>query len=124
MDSHRDGKRKSSRTLGSLLRYFISCELCVELKTGKIYRGILDASDDSMSLTLLEATTIPFISSHQSKQLETQSQRQYSLLSIRGSQIRYIHFPDDLNLSLVIKQGMERESAARKQYQRQLRGSK
>jgi small nuclear ribonucleoprotein (snRNP)-like protein len=125
--SQRKPQNKSFRTLGSLLRYFIGCELGVELKTGRIYRGILDASDDSMSLTLSDAWLS--VNPHQSSSVDDHEQhstsQRHALLSIRGSQIRYIHFPDDANVTAIIKQGVERESAARKQYQRQIRsGSK
>ena len=107
----------SYRSLGDLLRYFVGYELSVELKNGRIYRGVLSSSTQSMDLTLSDAT----ITYQNHQQSSNNEHPHHALLSVRGSQIRYIQFPDDANLPLIIKQGAERESKARNQYQRQLR---
>ena len=39
------------------------------------------------------------------------------MLHVRGSNVRYIHF-DDIDLHGLIRQGLERERAANRQYQR------
>ena len=41
----------------------------------------------------------------------------FSMLHVRGSNVRYIHF-DDIDLHGLIRQGLERERAANRQYQR------
>jgi len=40
---------------------------------------------------------------------------------IRGSTIRYIHFPDDADLTGLIRSGIDRERAAANKYKRGLR---
>jgi small nuclear ribonucleoprotein (snRNP)-like protein len=42
----------------------------------------------------------------------------YSSLDIRGSNIRYIHFPDNADLSSLVKAGADRERNATKKYSR------
>lgn len=101
-------KRSRHKSLASLLRFFQGTQLAVELKTGKIYKGILSSSDDSMNLQLDDCI-------FEGKQLLQ--------VHIRGSNIRYIHFPDDCDLSLTIKSGMDRERAAANKYKRGLRKS-
>ena len=41
-----------------------------------------------------------------------------SSMHIRGPTIRYIHFPDHVDLSLLVRTGMEREKAATNKYRR------
>jgi small nuclear ribonucleoprotein (snRNP)-like protein len=43
------------------------------------------------------------------------------IVQIRGSTIRYIHFPDNADLSIIVKHGIERERAAAAKYQRGVR---
>lgn len=86
---------KAQKTLPSLLTHLEGTELTVELKTGRQFRGILVSADLSMDLTLERATS-------------SDNNISLSLVHIRGSTIRYIHFPSQLDISLKIKQGLDR----------------
>ncbi|KAL7565013.1 hypothetical protein ACA910_020725 [Epithemia clementina (nom. ined.)] len=140
--SYPANRRQSSRyqqTLGSLLRHFVDMHLTIELKNGKQYRGILSSAEDTMSLILAEAVELSRnIRSHHSRpkkpnatsdnndhnHVNTSSSGNNNYLPtllIRGSTIRYIHFPDHCNLASVVKAGKERERAAANKYQRGIR---
>lgn len=43
------------------------------------------------------------------------------IVQVRGSTIRYIHFPDNADLSIILKHGIDRERAAAARYQRGVR---
>jgi small nuclear ribonucleoprotein (snRNP)-like protein len=45
----------------------------------------------------------------------------FAIVHIRGSTIRYIHFPDKVDLAVVIKQGMDRERSVAQKYKRGVR---
>lgn len=104
------------KSLCSLLHYFVGVELAVEAKTGRIYEGTLSTADEYMNLTLDDAHI------RQNSLPKKQKQEvQPSLLTsvhIRGPTIRYIHFPDDLDLTAVIRAGTDRERAAAQKYSR------
>jgi small nuclear ribonucleoprotein (snRNP)-like protein len=54
----------------------------------------------------------------------TQSkQRPSSQLTIRGSQVRYVQFPDNANLSSIVFSGREREQQALNKYRKTVRKS-
>lgn len=118
-------KNKSKyKTLGSLLRYFVGQELKVELKTGRIFTGLLTSSDNDMNLSLEDATvgyTARKKRSRQEEESNATEQPHLSIASIRGSTIRYIHFPNRLDLASVVKQGIDREQNATKRYKRATR---
>ena len=145
-----DGGRTSSRpkissssgryqptSLGSLLRHFVDQHLTVELKNGKQYRGILSsAEDNTMSLLLLEVVELrrrrrrsDHRSSRHTHELHSTTtttknhpeDNYFPTLFVRGSTIRYIHFPDHCNLAGVVKEGKERELAASNKYKRGVR---
>jgi small nuclear ribonucleoprotein (snRNP)-like protein len=138
------------QTLGSLLKHFEEMPLRVELKNGRIYAGVLDGADANMSLTLREAaettggrrrtrhkhphpppstatTTTTTTSSSSSSSPPTTSTPPHEtiptfpLLQIRGSSIRYIHFPDEVDLAGVVQAGLERARQAVNKYQRGVR---
>jgi small nuclear ribonucleoprotein (snRNP)-like protein len=123
-------KKYNNKTLGSLLRYWEGMEVAVELKTGKIYRGTLASAEKDMTVTLERAASVMATATamiHPTTNTIDKSTRVgeheqillLSMLQIRGSQIRYIHFIEPkLDLSLVVKQGMERERAASQKYKR------
>jgi small nuclear ribonucleoprotein (snRNP)-like protein len=137
---------KHQQSLASLLHYFIGMELTVELKTGRMLQGRLSSSDDAMNVTLEDvmtssavrrATTTQHIrrrpedasgSSSSDTNTNTNTNNQLlnllSMVHIRGSTIRYIHFPDDADLTVTIKQGMDRERSAAQKYQRGVRKAK
>jgi len=99
------------KTLGSLLHYFEGMEIAVELKDGSIYQGTLTAADHDMSVTLEDATA----------STTTASSMRLSIVQIRGSKVRYIHFLDSADLAVVVKQGMDRERSASQKYKRGVR---
>jgi small nuclear ribonucleoprotein (snRNP)-like protein len=104
-------KKTQLRTLGSILRHFVDLEIKVELKTGRSYQGILVESEENLGVTLADASDVTTV-------CDRESAVALSFLSIRGSKIRYIHFPDDADLGAVIKQGIDRERSAKQQYQK------
>jgi small nuclear ribonucleoprotein (snRNP)-like protein len=131
-------QRQNPKSLGSLLHYFTGMELTVEQKTGRLYTGTLTESDDAMNLTLDDATLATHRGSGvvgrprqrgsassptttESAITDTASTSLFAVLHIRGSTIRYIHFPERVDLSVVIKQGMDRERSASQRYKRGIR---
>lgn len=118
-------KAKAARThksLCSLLHYFVGVELAAETKTGRIYKGTLSTADEYMNLTLDDAHLQQKVASDKKNQVQQQSGKSEPLLltsvHIRGPTIRYIHFPDDLDLTAVIRAGMDRERSATQKYTR------
>ena len=140
-------RRSKPSTLGSLLHYFDDLHITVELKNGRQYRGILQThsqSTDDMSVWLHEAIRIDRMdghseqpksskrSLHQSPNSATTSQEDTTLptttttrtiprLHIRGSTIRYIHFPPKANLARMVQHGKDRERHGANMYQRGVR---
>lgn len=121
-----NNKRKQhQKSLGSVLRFFEGMELQVETKSGRIFTGTLGEADANMNLTLEDAQAVV----HQRRpnhpktpkvhdDLHPHQPQRLSLLSIRGSTIRYIHFPDNADLVVLIKQGIDREQSAAQKYKR------
>mmetsp|Transcript_5357 Transcript_5357/g.13459 ORF Transcript_5357/g.13459 Transcript_5357/m.13459 type:complete len:153 (+) Transcript_5357:150-608(+) len=108
-------------TLGSLLKYMEGYEVIVELKTGKRHRGLLVSADDNMNLILEEDSGAN--DGNEPQGGTTTAVAPSPLLvpnprNIRGSKIRYIHFPDNANLPVMIRSGRERERNASKKYQK------
>lgn len=106
--ANKPDKSNRHKSLASLLRFFEDTELTVETKTGKFYKGTLSSSDEAMNLQLDDCCV----------------RNQPTLLAhvhIRGSTIRYIHFPDHTDLSGVIRGGIDKEKAATNKYKRGLR---
>lgn len=119
----KSGGGHPSKSLCSLLDYFVGVVLLVELKSGRSYEGTLTSASAYMDLQLDEATEfVP----HKKRRVEDQKEEiqkkdtaaHLTAVHIRGSTIRYIHFPDDLDLSGVIRVGMDRERAALQKYSR------
>ncbi len=119
------------KTLASLFRHFVGIPLTVELKTGRLYHGILFESDDVGNLTLEEAHETRSIGGRRSDEHQTGSclstasttttvttTARFASLHIRGPTIRYIHFPPDADLSVLIRKGMDRERTAAQTYAR------
>lgn len=104
----RQDKRQRHKSLASLLRFFEGMELAVELKTGRIYRGVLSSADDFMNIMLDDAVV-----SNESTPL--------AHVHIRGRSIRYIQFPGDADLPAFIRSGIDRERSAANKYQRGIR---
>ena len=146
--AHQQANKKPQKSLGSFLRHMEGMELVVELKTGRRIRGILESSDDYMNLTLDEAfdettanrqqdeeeqgkiaatTSTATDAATTSTATDTDANNTIlhisSSLHIRGPKIRYIHFPDDVDLNGVVRQGMDRERAAANKYNRAKRKS-
>ena len=127
--------KKKPRTLPSLLKYFEGHSLTIELKTGRTYSGVLKSGDQFMNLVLNSFHRVcnnnttsshppsAVVSSGDSseggeKNRSTIEIEDYDLVHIKGSNIRYIHFPPNLDLQLVCKQGLERERKGQERYKR------
>jgi small nuclear ribonucleoprotein (snRNP)-like protein len=130
MSSKGQSKRRRDHqfnTLTPLIRYFVGLELWVELKNGKSYNGYLQEGDDDMNLVLTTSTNASnnpesnmnnTSSIHASSINDESDTFKYSKLHIRGSSIRYIHFPDNVDLAVLIKIGIDRQRAATDKYTR------
>ena len=131
----------SKTTLSSLLKYMEGYEIIVELKTGIRHRGRLTSADDNMNLTLEEEDDDDDDRDQEHKNNNEKKERSQQKndddtpsdiavvlavnieRNIRGSNIRYIHFPDNANLSSVFQSGREREKNASQKYQKTKRKS-
>jgi len=142
-----DGTSKGGkyRTLGSLLRHFEGVDgVRIELKTGKIYGGTLSSIDASMNATLENVTSsssppsprkprpLPAptnddpacaaaASNNERQESPQPPPKLMSTVSIRGSLIRYVHLPDDVDPAAAVERGRERERAAANKYRRGVR---
>ncbi|VEU40854.1 unnamed protein product [Pseudo-nitzschia multistriata] len=111
-------------TIPSLLKYMEGYEVIVELKTGKRHRGILSSADDNMNLILEEGGCEdgddhgPGGSGGPPPASVVATVR-----NIRGSSVRYLHFPDNADLASLVRSGRERERNASKRYQKTRRKS-
>jgi small nuclear ribonucleoprotein (snRNP)-like protein len=114
-------KGPKQKSLGSLLPYFIGMELTIEQKTGRLYTGTLSAADDAMNLTLDDATLATHSGSRSSSSSGPLITPIFAIVHIRGSTIRYIHFPERVDLAVIIKQGMDRERSVAQKYKRGVR---
>merc|ERR1712008_164890 len=104
-------------------------EVIVELKTGKRHQGHLASADDNMNLMLEEEQQ-----QHQEQEQQGEKAKQecthecivplLTTRNIRGPKIRYVHFPDNANLSGLVRSGRERERNASKRYQKTKRARK
>jgi small nuclear ribonucleoprotein (snRNP)-like protein len=119
--------KSSLRTLASLLKYFVGLTVTVELKNGRLYKGELTEADKCMNLSLEGAVDITSTSNKTKNQNNSKNAvvlASFMELSIRGSTIRYIHFPDNCDIPLTIKGGQDRERRVSNKYQRGVRKSK
>ncbi|KAL3907465.1 MAG: hypothetical protein SGILL_008866 [Bacillariaceae sp.] len=119
-------------TLSSLLKYMEGYEVVVELKTGKRHQGILlQANDNTMNVILKinhakDEAAADGEQNHDeddSTVIYHSEEQDPSQLSIRGSTIRYMQFPDNANLSSIVLSGREQEQAAKNKYRKTLRKS-
>lgn len=109
-------RRSPYATLGSYLKYLEGVDIIVELKNGTEWHGtLMDASDGMMNLTLANAH-------------RTNNTQIHSILSLRGSTIRYIRFGDNHSSSSflmeTIRAGQDRERSALQRYKRGIRKNK
>jgi len=128
---HTKQRTSPHKTLGSILKYFVDMPLRVELKNGSIYSGTLSGADMHMSLTLRDVVqTAPLPARAAPQDLTTPNKNPTNItgelpilpwMQIRGSTIRYIHFPDKVDLAGVIKAGIQREKEAVDKYKRGVR---
>lgn len=123
------------KNLGMLLRHFIGLEITVELKTGRIYSGRLHDADDFMNLVLekaqseISASKSPFIvdtysNSQVSPSAAILDKIDYKAIHIRGPIIRYIHFPENVDLPRLVRLGIDRAKAAKDKYARGIRSKR
>jgi small nuclear ribonucleoprotein (snRNP)-like protein len=127
--NRRPNKADARTTLGSLLKYMEGYEVIVELKTGRRHRGKLASADDNMNLMLEEEETENNNGDSEKGDPSGESSTNAPLRlpltrNIRGSKIRYLHFPDNANLPMLVKSGRERERNAAKKYQKTKRTRK
>jgi small nuclear ribonucleoprotein (snRNP)-like protein len=113
-------------------------ELIVELKTGRRIRGILSSADEYMNLTLDHTTNTTTTTEEEEEEAKKEQRKKEdyssststgenllimstsssSMMSIRGSNIRYIHFPDNADLTGLVRAGVDRERTAANKYKR------
>lgn len=134
MTRSKKGTGDAKTTLASLLKYMEGYEVIVELKTGRRHRGRLTSADNNMNLMLQEEESggndKKGVDGSGSKIGPTKSNNNPPPLpiaitrNIRGSGIRYVHFPDNANLTSLVRSGRERERNAAKKYQKTKRNSK
>ena len=140
--------RNRPATLAPLLRHLRGLNVNVELKSGRSYTGILTEADDFMNLILQrgkcerpsawdgsdairwsdrsgrdlgiipKATRNVKISDTSSDDKKESDILPFDRMHIRGPLIRYVHLPPKADLSRLIKNGLERERAARDKYKR------
>lgn len=103
-------KKKQPKSLATFLRHFIGITLSVELKNGKIIRGNLTASDGEMNIMLEDVESLGL-----GLPLDVNT------FYIRGSTVRFVHFPNDLPLANVVKNSLTLERTASRRYQRVVR---
>ena len=118
-------------TLGSYLRYFHDTPLKVELKNGRILQGTLVSVDDSMNLELRQSTSTTTDHPKKDNNLQQTLEPEHNskppaachFLSsyIRGSTIRYIHFPSTTHITFQVQEGLARDRRAKQKYQRGIR---
>ncbi|KAL7531892.1 hypothetical protein ACHAXR_004293 [Thalassiosira sp. AJA248-18] len=97
--------------LAPLLRHFVGIDLIVETKQGRTFRGRLREADGYMNLVLSRTTA-------QSKESTSET---FDWVHIRGPTIRYIVFGANIDITGVIKTGLDRERAAGDKYRRGIR---
>lgn len=104
------GRYSQYKSLASYLKHLEGEELTIELKNGRQFSGILiNAEEPSMNLMLL-------LNNPNSSTDNNDGQRRSQ---IRGSAIRYIHFPEDYMET--IRAAQDRERSAQQKYRRGLR---
>mmetsp|Transcript_10315 Transcript_10315/g.19290 ORF Transcript_10315/g.19290 Transcript_10315/m.19290 type:complete len:165 (-) Transcript_10315:555-1049(-) len=131
------------KNLGVILHHFIGLELAVECKNGQMFQGVLLEADDCMNVVLQKNNTKQNISN---LTFQTQQQHQqphddndeyfnspspssssfsqiddFQAVHIRGSNIRYIHFPDTADLPKLVRLGLDRIKSATDKYARGIR---
>jgi small nuclear ribonucleoprotein (snRNP)-like protein len=111
-------QQDSIKNLGVLLRHFAGLELSIECKNGQVFRGILQEVDDYMNLVIqiLKA-------SFQSRRTNCDP-LDFDMIHIRGSNIRYIHFPDNADLPKLVRLGLDRIKTAQNKYARGTRNTR
>lgn len=107
--------------LGILLQHFVGLELAVECKNGKVFRGMLNETDDYMNLVIqitAKGLTVQDEDSDCSWSTTSCPQINFQVVHIRGSNIRYIHFPDNADLPKLVRLGLDRIKSAKDKYAR------
>ena len=127
-----------------LLRHFVGMKnITIELKTGRSYHGELIDFDHFMNITLncrsttsnKDAVSSSTSGSKHNKPQQCKKDKQGheeeiiinkddDEVIIRGPTIRYVFFPDNVNLNGMIRDGMVREKSAENKYQRGVRKRK
>ncbi|XP_024388930.1 uncharacterized protein [Physcomitrium patens] len=88
------GQRAFERTLVCVIQALMGLELLVELRNDLSIRGILDDCDNAMNVIIKDATV---------EDVEG-VQKQLPLVFLRGSNIRFVHIPDNVDIMKLVEE--------------------
>eukprot|EP00252_Welwitschia_mirabilis_P027119 TRINITY_DN9188_c0_g1_i1.p1 TRINITY_DN9188_c0_g1~~TRINITY_DN9188_c0_g1_i1.p1 ORF type:complete len:126 (+),score=14.15 TRINITY_DN9188_c0_g1_i1:124-501(+) len=90
----RKNVRRSERTLVCAIQAVVGTELLVELRNDTCIRGLLVECDDSLNLTIKDSLI---------EDVEG-AEKTLPLIFVRGSHVRFIHLPQNLNISEAVEE--------------------
>lgn len=88
------GERQSERTLVCVIQALMGLELLVELRNDLSIRGFLDDCDNAMNVIIKDAMI---------EDVEG-CQKHMPLIFVRGSNIRFVHIPDNVNIMQAVEE--------------------
>jgi small nuclear ribonucleoprotein (snRNP)-like protein len=88
------GERQSERTLVCVIQALMGLELLVELRNDLSIRGFLDDCDNAMNVIIKDARI---------EDVEG-CQKHMPLIFVRGSNIRFVHIPDNVNIMQAVEE--------------------
>ncbi len=101
------GSRRSGQsTLAVFIQSLEGTKLVIELRRDTIIRGTLTSVDESLNLQLTDATV---------KTLDG-TQRSAANLHVRGSAVRFIHLPGNLEPAAAVEAHVRQVQKARREY--------
>lgn len=86
--------RPWERTLLCVIKALQGLHILVELQNDVYIRGVLDDCDDAMNVTIKDASM---------EDVEG-NEKKLPLIFIRGSNIRFVHIPDSVNVSDAVEE--------------------
>jgi len=101
--SEKTTKKRGWRTLAPLLQAFLGEIVSVELKSGMVLTGILDTVDHEMNVWLGKVETTWMEGRRKGEVGPTME-----LTYVSSSKMRYVHFPDRLNIDAQVKRMVHR----------------
>eukprot|EP01083_Nonionella_stella_P009709 27837_1 len=135
----RNNDGRFATTLPSFLRHLSGVEVAVELKTGLSIRGTLVSADHFMNLVVAKSgggdggddadhprkkrrKRVGEGEDAKGKEVDEDCEvvlfSDFDQVHVRGPLIRYVHFPDDLDIPAMVRAGQNRERAAVDRYRR------